>query len=381
MFFSTKTEQENYLRLVQGLYARMVRLHSTYARQNALLHTVHSSLHQQREDELALTTESARLKAIGSGARAVRVTGKSAADSAGHPLLLKVHLRKSNIDVVLQVGQSIPTPMGEGKIATILPAEQKLVIQLPFGLLYAHLPRAVSWCSTAVVSVDSTNTLVQTHSVHGIQQRYQDSLQERLTVPAQEVARIHSLVAQSQSLARRVSDDEVAHTDNDEGSVDGSEMEDGTVSVSGEAITSAAASTTDLTEVENETSNAKPTSSSGNRRGNGSGESDHSSVFPMPFEAAAVPARSIVKKKLEAEVVNNFSQYLLQTLPLAFAPAGEKGYWCVCNIVHILKQSLYCIHFYVYYSQFAVCGSRAGPNFFAHLLGCAPWTASARRRV
>lgn len=317
------------MKLVQGLYARMVRLHSTYSRQNALLHAVYTSLQKQREDEQALTAESAKLKAIGTGAKAVRATGKAAAHSEG-TLLLKVHLQKSNVDVVLQVGQSIPTPMGEGKIAKILPAEQKLVIELPFGLLYAHLPRAVSWCSTAVVSVDSTNTLVQKHSVHGIQQHYEDTLQDRLTLPAAEIARIHSLVAQqAHSLARRASEEEVANTDNDEASVeDTEEMEDGTVSVSAEAVLASAISTTDLTEAEQEPANANAKSSSSsnsNRRGNGnsSGEPDHVSAFPMPFDAAAVPARSIVKKKIEAEINDNFSRYLLQTLPLAFAPAGE----------------------------------------------------------
>ncbi len=298
----------------------MVRLHSTYSRQNALLHSVYSSLHQQREAEQALTAESAKLKATtSSSARGGRVAGKVTADAASTPLL-KVHLQKSNIDVVLQVGQAIPTPMGEGIVTKILPAEHKLVLQLPFGILYAHLPRAVSWCSTSTVMVDCTNTLVQRHSLQGIQQHYHDTLQERLTLPPVEVARIHSLVAQSQSLAQRVSEEEVANTDNDEASVS-SEMEDGTQSVSGETLPTAGnAESTEMTEAEG--ANNKSTGNN-NRRGNGAGDVDHSRVFPMAFDSAAVLGRTVVKKKLESEVSDKFSQYLLQTLPLAFAPAGN----------------------------------------------------------
>ena len=324
-FLSIKQEQENYLKLVQGLYARMVRLHSTYSRQNALLHSVYSSLHQQREAEQALTAESAKLKATSSSARGGRVTGKVSADAASTPLL-KVHLQKSNIDVVLQVGQAIPTPMGEAIVAKILPAEHKLVLQLPFGILYAHLPRAVSWCSTATVMVDCTNTLVQRHSLQGIQQHYHDTLQERLTLPPVEIARIHSLVAQSQSLAQRVFEEEVANTDNDEASVS-SEMEDGTQSVSEEVLpTAGSAESAETTEAE--TSNSK-SAGNNNRRGNGAGDVDHSRVFPMAFDSAAVLGRSVVKKKLETEVGDKFSQYLLQTLPLAFAPAGSHFVFCI----------------------------------------------------
>lgn len=314
-FLSTKQEQENYLKLVQGLYARMVRLHSTYCRQNALLHSVYTSLYQQREAEQKLASECAKLKLTESASRTARTNGKTDQEDPNSTPLLKVHLQKSNLDVVLQVGQSIPTPMGSGVITKILPSEQKLVIQLPFGLLYAYLPRAVSWCSTSVDSVDSANTLVQEHSVHGIQQRYQENLHERLTLPAQEVARIQSLIAQSQQslLTRRISEDEAAQTDNDEASADGSsEMEDGTTSLPGDPMHL----TADAAEAEQDASN-KPNA----RR---TAEEPSSEVFPMAFESSSLPARAAVRKKIDSEVTDNFAQYLVQTLPLAFAPAGIK---------------------------------------------------------
>jgi hypothetical protein len=271
-------------------------------------------LYQQREAEQKLASECAKLKLTGGASRAARANGKTDQEDPNSTPLLKVHLQKSNLDVVLQVGQSIPTPMGSGVISKILPSEQKLVIQLPFGLLYAYLPRAVSWCSTSVDSVDSANTLVREHSVHGIQQRYQENLHERLTLPAQEVARIQSLIAQSQQslLTRRISEDEAAQTDNDEASVDGSsEMEDGTTSLPGD---STVLLTADAAEAEQDAS-SKPTA----RR---AAEEPSSEVFPMAFDASSLPARAAVRKKIDSEVTDNFAQYLVQTLPLAFAPAG-----------------------------------------------------------
>ena len=42
-------------------------------------------------------------------------------------------------------GEHLRTPMGEGIIISIRPLQETVVIQLPFGKLYANIRRAVCW--------------------------------------------------------------------------------------------------------------------------------------------------------------------------------------------------------------------------------------------
>lgn len=316
-FYSTKKEHENYLKLVQGLYARMVNLHGNYSRQNGLLQQVHQSLVQQRQVEQLLSAESSKAKALSSASRSARTAGKpvptASADDRSTPLL-KVHLRKSNVHVVLHVGMTIPTPMGDAVISKILPEEQKLVLKLPYGLMYAHLPRAVSWCSATLSGADNSGTLAHPQSIHGIQQRYRDTLQHRLTLPRTEAAAIRSLLVQ-----RRVEEDDTAGTDNDDASAD-SDVEDSAsvtaIVTATETAPQADSTTMDVSEAEPDVvKNTKATSYA---------EKDHVTVFPMPFNTSSVAPRTTVRKTLESELHDNYPQILLESLPLAFAPPGKR---------------------------------------------------------
>lgn len=334
-FYSTRKEHENYLKLVQGLYARMVVLHGNYSRQNALLNHVHDSLAQQRQVEQLLSSESMKIKALSAASRNAQNGGKPAAaatvaDDRSTPLL-KVHLQKANVHVVLHVGLSIATPMGSAVISKILPEEQKLVLKLPFGLMFAHLPRAVSWCSANFTSAGASETLAHPHSVHGIQQHYRDTLQHRLTIPRTEASAIRSMLAQQHPSTAGAGDDDSGGTDNDEASAADSDGEDAaSVSVAAEGAAAAppggliapqgqlqsdTAAAMETSETELEVTASKP-----GKAVPSYAEKDHVMAFPMPFTTSTVAPRTAAKKRLEAEVCENYPHILLQSLPLAFAP-------------------------------------------------------------
>lgn len=63
----------------------------------------------------------------------------------GETNLLKVSIKKHSKDIVLFKGQCIITPMGMGTIICIKPKELKVVLKLPYGVLYAHVAKVVSW--------------------------------------------------------------------------------------------------------------------------------------------------------------------------------------------------------------------------------------------
>jgi hypothetical protein len=317
-FASSRREYENYIKLLQGLFARTARLHSSHARHNALLYTIHQGLQQMQAAERLVVAECDKLKSQGKTAKGKAATDPAAAADGSTPVL-KVHLQKRNADLLLHVGMTIPTPMGDGVIEKIFPDSNKVVVKLPYGLMYAHLPRAMNWFSVATDAVDASNVLESVSGLHGVQQRFHESLQGCIFPPRAEAAGIRALVAQQ----RRGEEETGAVTDNDEVSVDGSEVgETSAASVSDQPPSQQEVpAAMDVADADGEDEPSMLRSSSTRRNGDSS-NGEQPSAFPLPVFSASPPARSAVKKALETELSDEYAAILLQSLPLAFAPAG-----------------------------------------------------------
>ena len=347
VFANSRKEYENYLKLVQGLYARNVRLHTAYSRQNSLLHHLHCNLQAQKTTELMVQTENNKLRALIASAKG-KQNGKTAAGTSedlaavavsdGSVSILRVRLQKSGVEVVLHRGMTIPTPMGDGEIASIYPESSKLAIKLPYGMMHAHLPRAVCWLQTALPAVNEENMLASTASVHGVQQIYQERLYNRLTVPHRQAIAIQALMAQQ----RRGEDETGAMTDHDDASGDeASELEATDSSApslsehpqlqdnNGTAMDIDGAESAEATAGRNNSrrSGGEPALASSTIAATAASEGrEHVPVFPLPCVSASPPARAVAKRDLEAAMQEKYSQLLLHTLPLAFAPAGTKDF-------------------------------------------------------
>jgi hypothetical protein len=410
-FGVVKKQHENYLKLMQSLYIRSVRMHSTYSKQNVLLHQVHNSLSHQRETEAFLESECAKLKVHaeaaaasgagggGGGGGTTRGGRKSNANDAGSSgmasagastgvvvtevptPLLRVHLQNSCCHVLLYVGQRIPTPMGLGTVTTILPESKKLVLKLPFGLLYAHLARAVSWCSAAQAGGSDL------YSIHGIQQHFQDHAAQLLTLPPATASAIRQLICQHESGGASVvavavagaggagvaaaaaaagggggdTADEGAATDSDGGGEETSEesgAEDSGSAVPSSQTTqkSAPAAVAGDSASEQESNGGNIYSTTTYNRNNrkpfvasaavsssatsaaapepalaaatatataSAVDMDISNAFPLVASGlAAHNGRSAAKSALNDSHRDNYTQILLESLPLAFAPPG-----------------------------------------------------------
>lgn len=345
-FASTRREHENYLKLLQGLYARSIRLYTSHNRQNALLFHVHDALQKLRESEQRVAMECGKLKAQLATAKHAGRDGKASqvqGDNSRAPVLV-VHLEKAGVDVLLQEGMTLYTPMGEGSITEILPQSNKVVVQLPYGVMYAHLPRVVGWVHTAQPVADLRGVVAPAESVHGVQQRFLSALHERLGMPQRDAGAIRTLLTQ----LHRGEEEAGATTDHDDASHDGSDAGAGSSSASlpGADSTSAPAPAQSQQDATSDMDVDGAEAESGDEAGTGhhtraagparrvaettsssSAVADKDSVrpnFPVPVPANQGPnVRATIKKALENEVLWNYSQVLLDSLPLAFAPASS----------------------------------------------------------
>ena len=155
---AVKKEQEGYYRLLQGAHMRGLQLQNAHVRRNTMTYDVLTALRTRRENLSLLDAEILRLKTLYTNAKAVRSTtkstkngGKNSADANNQPgttSVLRVTIGTGtpfSREVCLHRGQHIHTPMGVAIIQTIFPADDKVVLQLPFGLMYSPLKRVVCW--------------------------------------------------------------------------------------------------------------------------------------------------------------------------------------------------------------------------------------------
>lgn len=129
-------------------------------------------------------------------------------DTAGvETAVLRVDLKKNGGQVVLFRDQWIRTPMGDAMVLSILPKEEKIVLQLPFGKMYANLRRAVCWGK-----VDSSVHLLELSSDEVLRQRW-TALQSSFSMSAEVSRGIKSLVGQSDDEAVTDKDDDNSNDD------------------------------------------------------------------------------------------------------------------------------------------------------------------------
>jgi hypothetical protein len=347
-FSSTQREHENYVKLLQGLVARSVRLYASHNRQNALLFQLHGCLQRLRESDQRVHAECGKLRSQLAAAKHAKDGKPSSVVEQGSPIMV-VHLEKANVDVVLQEDMCVFTPMGNGEISQILAEPNKVEIKLPYGVMYAHLPRVAGWIHTAQRISDARGVLAAADSVHGVQQRFQDSLYERLSMPAADAAAIQAFLAQQQ----RGEEDAGALTDHDEASDDGSEALDGSSNPASLPETTAPPSQSQQDSSEMEVAEGENEDEGGHHLRSGparssaltaSADKDASRQrFPLQVPATAGRgARVAAKKALEAEVLHNYPQVLLDSLPIAFAPACKSTCECFLTVVYRAETLLHC---------------------------------------
>ena len=207
---------------MQGFHAQALRLQMVLNRQNAMYYDVLNTLQRRKENAATIVSDTislkARLDAANAPAPASRRRGHAPPPTRNDTIVnevsvLRMQLLTSGREVVLYKGEYIRTPMGEGQIISIQPTEERLVIQLPFGKMYAHLSRAACWCMVP----NSDVQLLDLNSDDVIRQRW-IALQSSFTLPADVARSIRSIVSMpNDDEAATDKDDDLSN--NDEGPV------------------------------------------------------------------------------------------------------------------------------------------------------------------
>ena len=186
-------------------------------RQNAMFYDVLTALQRRKEAEKSIANDTRLLKKsngggpIGNDAEVGVECGIDGPGSdclaPGETAVLRVDLKKCGGQVVLFKGQWIRTPMGNGKIISIQPKEEKIVLQLSFGKMYANLRRAVCWGK-----VSNNVQLLELSSDDVLLQRW-TALQSSYSMSAEVTRGIHELVGQSDDEAVTDKDDDNSNDD------------------------------------------------------------------------------------------------------------------------------------------------------------------------
>ena len=124
---------------MQALLIRFIRQEVLCSKQNSMINDVLIALNRRREIAEILDNETKQLKS------SILSKNKSKNQNSNETSVLRVQLTNSNKEVLLFRGQFIQTPMGTGQIESIQPNNKKVVIKLPFGLMYSCLNRVVCW--------------------------------------------------------------------------------------------------------------------------------------------------------------------------------------------------------------------------------------------
>lgn len=147
-----KQDECNYFRVIQGFHTQALRLQMGLNRQNAMLYDVLIALQRRKDAANSIANETIKLKKTLAANRDVLISSTAATseETAQKNFLLEtavlvVDFKKSGGQIMLFKDQWITTPMGDGMILSIQPNADKVVIQLPFGKLYANLKRVVCW--------------------------------------------------------------------------------------------------------------------------------------------------------------------------------------------------------------------------------------------
>lgn len=154
-FISSKKEEENYLLILQAVYAKQIKLQAIQSNRNCMLFDMQEALERKQQAIKTLDSDIQTLK-TNLSSKLLKPLGQSSLPQ-DESSILRVHLNKSNKDVVLFKGQCLNTPMGLGSIVSINPKALTVVIQLSFGKMYSSVSRVVSWRGGANEPLDASS--------------------------------------------------------------------------------------------------------------------------------------------------------------------------------------------------------------------------------
>lgn len=200
-----KQDEGNYFRVIQGFHTQALRLQMGLNRQNSMFYDVLNALQRRKEGKKSLANDVMQLKKK-LNVDAETATGKLV-NVDGETAVLRVDLKKSGGQVLLYKGQWIRTPMGDATILSIHPKDEKVVLQLPFGKMYANLRRAVCWGKA-----NSAVSLLDLGSDEVLRQRW-TALQSSFFISAEVSRGIRELVGQSDDEAVTDKDDDNSNDD------------------------------------------------------------------------------------------------------------------------------------------------------------------------
>ena len=155
-YVEQRPAEENYVRLLQGLYIRNIRQHAAQSKQLSMLCHSYVALKKKREAEEELTTHCKQLQAIlGHSSHtqhdiqaALSADAKQQLQNSlnkGVVKVLRVQEANTTNEIVLFNGQYLRTPMGQGKVVALNPVDKKVTIQLAFGVMYSSLSTVIVW--------------------------------------------------------------------------------------------------------------------------------------------------------------------------------------------------------------------------------------------
>lgn len=305
-----KQDEGNYYRVMQGFHTQALRSQMVLNRQNAMFYDVLTALQRRKEGTESIGSQTLLLQhALGKKFPINRENcdGKDLDSTISSPIpdlkkgetaVLRIDSKQSSGQLVLFKGQWIKSPMGDGQILHLLPQEEKIVVQLSFGILHANLRQALSWGREK-----SGAQLLELSSDNVLRQRW-TALQSSFTMPSAVSRGIRSLVGQN---------DEEALTDkDDDNSNDDSNPTDTTTedpSGDGTSSSSASAGRVELGRQDGSSSSSHPTSIA---------------CFPLKAKVSTTPS-ILSRQALKASCSSSNlpcddDQELARTLPLIFAP-------------------------------------------------------------
>ena len=167
-YVEQRPAEENYVRLLQGLYIRNIRQHAAQSKQLSMLCHSYVALKKKREAEEELTTHCKQLQAIlGHSSHtqhdiqaALSADAKQQLQNSlnkGVVKVLRVQEANTTNEIVLFDGQYLRTPMGQGKVVALNRVDKKITIQLAFGVMYSSLSTVIVWSKMEKDRFDCTS--------------------------------------------------------------------------------------------------------------------------------------------------------------------------------------------------------------------------------
>jgi len=139
-FLTTKREQKNFIRAMQGFCRNHCQHFDVLSQKNSMLYDMIKSLQHKKQG--------------------LNFFGKSLAELEQHDEEDEADTSEAPSDDKSGVfhfykNQCVSTPMGLGSIMSIDASEEKVSIKLPFGIMYSSFASVISWCSVSSKSVSS----------------------------------------------------------------------------------------------------------------------------------------------------------------------------------------------------------------------------------